>query len=131
MLQHTVNCHSLTNLSLPLFFIFCPLSLTAFFSELLRCRGSQKASRARRLGRDAERVGGVKVFVVCEEKKQRPVFFTSQKGKAGMAAVPAARRVKAILRRLPLGSDDVNKSLSGVRLGERQTESVSPLFSPR
>lgn len=30
MLQHTVNCHSLTNLSLPLFFIFCPLSLTAF-----------------------------------------------------------------------------------------------------
>lgn len=68
--------------------------------------------------------------MVAREKTATCVLH-EPKGKAGMAAVPAARRVKAILRRLPLGSDDVNKSLSGVRLGERQTESVSPLFSPR
>lgn len=29
------------------------------------------------------------------------------------------------------GSDNVNKSLLGLRLGERQIESVSPLFSPQ
>lgn len=108
MLQHPVSRRSLADLSSPLF-IFPPSLSNRLFSEL-------------HVGRGCESIAGVNMSSLGG--KRRPVFLQERQGWQPFQP-PNPFSVA------PPGSGDVNKSLFGLRLGERQIGSVSPLFSPQ
>lgn len=107
-----------------------PRAAVSCFNTLLAVAASQSSRpllrssrRLSRLQREAARASpGSK----CLRREGKRCFFRSgRRGRGGSRSSPDPFSVA------PPGSGDVNKSLLGLRLGERQIESVSPLFSPQ